>query len=756
MLFIRYTLLILLLAAGATIAGYFCVFHLRSRQVSATNGENIRRLSPVTDILLSAATVICLFWLVRTGIERRVFGLAELFSLIPEGSPMPGMAAILVFLSVVCFGLGLTAFGRRFFARCNEACQKEWVLWLISAAVVALFFLWATRIAVITFKTNDDTTLMKTIAAIPRKGLVSAAVSFANILFCAFIGFFYKLWPEGYCYTAYHLVMLIASLVIIGRCVLLRTSRCRWPFLAGVSILSLLFVSVFLFPLTNLAFTITPSVVGTAAVALMLCRSEVSHWGYRTILDAIGVLFMLLCFLHRSDSGRCLLCFWALAAVYQAIRIGLNQDLRKRKELLFLGGPTVALLLLLLVCREIDNLEIFYDSDYWNAEYYRSVVMDYMLRNLTTEQLAMAGLPAELSTLLRGWFFLDERINTETFRTITELFTIHTTGLSGIIFSLPAGIAATFQAMTETPLKTALTLLVLVLLLLSAVCFLLRGRRYWPEFLCALCAVGGMFCMCLYLIMSGRFPLRVFVLLVIPAVVTTLMMVLTVPKACSKANKKFSPCLAGSGILLASVAAALSIVIVFQSPRTTEYADRETIFNPQWQTEAYANEHPDTLFISNFITVNLDPFHTGYYPENLLQWGGPGGTAMEDRLYSDAFFRDDVQYMCENPGNIMFLLQYLSLDFGPVQALDVTHLTSNIYVFDFSRITPGEDYTGWYEQNGMTYYFDNGMPVSGTKTIDGVEYEFTAPGAASFMTRFDSEDGDIYTTRAYSLITTES
>ena len=203
-----------------------------------------------------------------------------------------------------------------------------------------------------------------------------------------------------------------------------------------------------------------------------------------------------------------------------------------------------------------------------------------------------------------------------------------------------------------------------------------------------------------------------------------------------------------------AAACVLCVLSARSAPYAGEAATREQVFQSQNATEGYANSYPGIHFVTNFISQNLDPFHDlDQYPTNMAIWGGTGVTASDNRMYADAFFRDDVLFMYEKPSTIQALLQYLTLDHGPVQAELLAQLGANTYVTDISQVTPGEDYTGWYEQNGMTYYFRDGQALTGTQTIDGEEYTFTSVGFQARLLPVYDNGTVIYTTDAYSLIT---
>lgn len=726
-----------------------------------TSSRLSRPTSSVRRISVSLFIGIFLYWFVQTAVERRIFGLVELFTLVSEGIFHPGKLAVLILCVATCLFLGLTALGQAFGARLNKAAEKDWVRWGLSLAVVALFFLWTLRITVLSFMTNDDTSLVRTLAGIPKWGLDYASSSFSNIYFCAFLSLFYRINPEGWWYTGYHLVAILVSCTIIGRCILLKTSRHAWPVLVGCLLHFFLCIGLFMYPLSQLSFTVTPAIVGSAAVALVLCRDETEKTSARILLDIVGILLMLLCYLHRADSGKALLCFWALAVLYQTVKTLLARDLQWKRQLLGLGACVLSLLVLLGATRTISHSESTYDADYWNAEYYRSMVMDYILEDLTAEELEVVGIPYELGLLLRQWYFMDERINTDTFSKLTDLY--YTAPVQNavedtttLIPTLLSGLTELFDSLSSGTIRPCTTILAVLFLLLSLLAFARYGRRYWLEFLCALCALGGALILCLYLVLEGRFLIRVFLVAFIPAVVSILLMALSVPHTTHNISRRCATLLRSLALILLAASYCVCVNAIKGVPYSDSATTREDVFNTQWQVESYANEHSDILFITNSFSQNLDPFHGGSYPTNYKLWGGTGVTAYSDRLYDDAFFRDDIRFMCENPGMIMFVLQYLSLDNGPVQAIQDAQLTSTIFVFDLDQVCPDSDYTGWHEQNGMTYYFENGQAVTGTRTIDGEEYEFFPSGAAAPMIRLENDGVIVYTTKAYSLMSSDS
>ena len=733
---------LLLIAAAAAAAVWFCLAFRKDPD-----------RGPGYEALLTIAAALLLFWFVETGVQRRVFGVVQLFRFAEEGVYLPGRAAVLLVCVLVCFLLGLTGPGRRFRAGIGRLDRKNGMLWLMSLAVTALFFLWACRITVVHFMTNDDTTILRQISNTAVSGLSAARHSFASVLFCGLIGLFYRIDPEGWWYAWYHLAMIFASCTIVGRCILLKTRRRGWSPLWGCLIAWVLFCGVMLPPLAELSFTITPAIAGTAAAALLFCRDDesVSRAG-RAVSDVGTVILILLCYLQRSNTGKALLCFIALVCVYQIVRLLRARRPDRYRQLIGLCVTAAAALVLIAGCHAAASSDDVAetDSSYWNAEYYRSIVMDYLNGKLTAEQLEVVGIPPELANLLLlKWYFMDERINTDTFRQLTELYYYSDPAEGG--GGLLASLSSSFKdAPAYIPSLWFISAAGFLLLLLGAVRFLRCGRKFWLEFLCALCAFGGAAVLLLYIMLSGRLMFRAFLVVAIPALTLMLLACLTGPDGEEPPRRRFTT--SAAAVLTAAIC-VLCALVVYHVPYAAEYASRDTVFEAQSRTEAWANAHPDTLFITNFASQNLDPFHSGSYPSNMRLWGGTGVTAQapENRLYADAFFRDDVRFMCEKPGTVLLLMQYLTLDHGPVSALDEAHLTDNIYVFDMSQIRPDDGADGWYDWNGVRFYFRDGQALTGTQIIDGVEYEFAPAGAASFMFSVETDEGSYFLTYAYSL-----
>lgn len=734
-----------------------------------TQGATTRRTGTILGALGAAA---CLFLLLESAIARHVG--ADLLLPVSNGTFLPGRLARMGALLVLCLAAALTGRGRLLQTRLRDALQKDRYCWLAAAVVTGLFFAWALRVTVMSFMTNDDKAILRAIGRIANNG-PAGITTFSRPMFCAMLAQLYRLAPGGYWYAWYHLAIVLLCCTVTGRCIHLKLRRRMWPVWIGFFIHGLLCAGLFLYPIAEMSFTVTPALAGSAAVALILCRDDTSGRIGPWITDVCSILLMVLCCLQRKSTGKCLQCFWALAMGYQFLRPLAYRRPKWWKSMLrtaVCAAVTVAVISSAVAVTypappaEDEPAQTEQSAGGYSrstAEYYRSQVMDYLLNNLTDEQLEKAGLPPELSALLRTWYFMDERINTDTFINIVTMYGNNgakaesspedetASGTPSLRDMLASATKGEEQQHTDYMAYAFAGLTVLLVLVLLR---LLRGFAGWLETLCGLCAAGGAGILFLYLIQGNRFPLRVFLIVAIPAAVTMLLMVLDVPPSAaggSPVRRRITVWLTGLSVLGLCICCASMVRAV---PYTSSPLTSWDVFEDQRATESYANAHPDIHFITNFLSQqDLDPFHSPWgYPSNMSRWGGTGFTASTNRHYADYFFEDDVRLMYYQPSTLIAMLQYLSLDFGPVQAVCTDKLTKTIWVADFSQTSPGEDYTGWYECNGMTYYFQDGQALTGEQTINGKTYTFAPAGAASRLVVAHSPEGLIYCTDAYSLI----
>ena len=706
---------------------------------------------PRTAALASLGIGLLAFLAVESAIARRV-GL-DLFLPMADGVFLPGRLARLGAFLVVFLALGLTDRGRGILAAWDRACQKDRWRWATAAAVTALFFVWALRVTVLSYMTNDDALFLRAIAQVPEKGLDATAGVFSSQLLSLALGKLYGLAPDGYWYLGYHLTVLLVSLTVIGRCILVKVCGRGWPAWAGAVLYGALCAGLFLYCFAAISFTVTPAVAGSAAAALTFCRDGNRTAAGRAVSDIAGAILLILCILQRQQTGLALLCFWALAAGYQLVRMLMARAGVGRAALF--AGTCLAIFLGVTAIGRVTLVTV--DPAYSRAEYYRSRIVDFLNDDITLEEYEQAGVSRELATLIYGWFFMDEKVTTDLFRDVISIHRAAETGGADAPAALSrlGGLCARLGTYVRSDRQMSWRLGAIgALFFCCAAAFLRFGRRYWPELLAALCCLGGMGILLLYLVDMGRFPIRVFLVVTLPAAVLLLLAALTVPADAAVPAPARQRAAGWMGAVCAGAAALCCAGCLYITPHAADAATRADVFGVQWAIEDYARAHPDVTIVNSVYDYYFDPIHTpADYPDNRVLWGACGDTAKapEDRLYADAFFRDDVLFMSDRFSSLIGLLQYLSVEYGPVQAVQDARLGPTVTVTDISLVSPGEDYTGWYEQNGMTYYFRDGQALTGEQTIDGERYTFAPAGAGAGPVTVP-EGGLIYTTDAYSLL----
>lgn len=673
------------------------------------------------------------------------------------GRFLPGRMAREGAALVLCLALALTERGRSLSARLTAALEKDRYCWLASAVVTGLFIAWTWRVTVFSFMTSDESGLLRSVVKVNSAGFRSAANTYSHVLFCWLLSLPYRLDPNGSWYTLYQLAAMAVSLTVIGRCVLRRTGARHWSVWAGVAIHALLCAGVFMYSFALIAYTVTAAIVGSASVALLLCREDVRSRAGRLASDAGSVILLLLCVMERWETGESVLCFWLLAAAYQAVRLlWSRREKSEKRRLLSLGGCVLVAAGLVVGLRLLAQSELVgYRTSYMEDDASRTLIVDFLADDLSEEDYAQVGIPPELATLMRSWYFMDRRVTTETLDALADAYYARRGGESlgqlKTVSSLRSYCATLADQVRGDPQMLWRALCLTSLLGLTAGAVLAAGKRRWPELLCAMCAVAGAGVLLLYLVVQGRFLTRAFLVAVLPAIVTVLLMALAAEGRADALTPGRRTAAMGLAGLFAAGAVVCCCMGVYHVPHIRDTATSDDLFGVQRATDAYMNAHPDTLFITNLFDNNLDPFRSPDYPTNTTFWGNRGdiSKAPENRRFTEAFFQDDVRFMTDNPTAVVLLLQYMTLDQGPVQAATMDKLPGGVCSYAFSRIQPEHD--GWYEQNGMTYYFQNGNALTGEQIVDGERCVFAPVGSQAAFSVAPGQYGMIYLTDAYSL-----
>ena len=489
---------------------------------------------------------------------------------------------------------------------------------LIAGGTVALVFALAQLFCDISFLTNDDTSIQRTIAGW-QTGEPYLAHPFLNILFSAPVSLLYRLFPAIAWWGRLQQAAVFVSLTVIGCCLFLEFERAAVRPSVAIGAFVLLCFGVFSYPIVRISFTLTAALCGTAAVALMLTEDPLRPlaWSRR----GSALVLLLFCFLFRNSSGISILPFFLLAAAYRTVRPRCkDRDMRRAR---MRGGLCVLLavaLSALAIGANAYGRSHFNDPGYEEFDAARSAFTDYPHADYAEDPslYASLGWDETVYQLVESWCFMDERVTVDALNTIAENAAHHDrTVAEKLIDALENGIAlGRGNGVMQWVLAFTVGIFLWMLLL-----FCFRQRALLPA-LCCVCFALGAFLLCGYLCYTGRFLLRTFFLIAYPATISIL---LTALEVYASPERRRLPRRVHAAVLLLLLLPALAGTVL--SCRALVLFDPSARLARIDTMYAYVLAHPDTVYIRDFSTIDdTDAFRTfpAEKPTNLLDWGGHG------------------------------------------------------------------------------------------------------------------------------------
>lgn len=584
----------------------------------------------------------------------------------------------------------------------NRLCETFWVKLGISIIITGIFFFIIYCTSPVVFFINDDENIMYTLAGYYTNG-IPGDHSFVNYLLGRGISTLYSWLPSVPWYGVFHVMVLFTSITAIGYTILKESSvRKLLPILA-VCLFACITLLCFTFPVTLMQFTVTSAIAGTAAVALLLAGGAGN--------SILSVVFMVLCYLHRKNTGNVILCFYALTAAYQFLR----NLLKKKQEKLNISGmsvlkPVIALVLAVAcifgcvfisesVVRTTDEWDAFYEYD---EARFKVTDYDHDSFSENPEMYEQMGWTASLYRLSCSsfLFFMDERINADSFNTISA------TGYQSTDSSLKECVDNFIKLITGETQAMICLVLIMVLFLLVALLSIKNIKKLWLEVLLAEGAVLGAGVMILYLCWKGRFILRAFQTIAYPTIVILAIVLLRVMGAIMTKKPGKPAIIVGSVLLLVAGLVTVNLGHGLMAESRELAHSRQVKSNRTHAVEEYAIENPENMYIyDTSLTFRYSPFVTyvDAYPSNVSYWGGMGWNSPTlldqaeqngiDKMQSDIFFRDDVYYVSYSgyttgngtPIKDVFM-DYMTETYGDVTIKLVDSITPEIGVYKVHKI----------------------------------------------------------------------
>ena len=216
-----------------------------------------------------------------------------------------------------------------------------------------------------------------------------------------------------------------------------------------------------------------------------------------------------------------------------------------------------------------------------------------------------------------------------------------------------------------------------------------RNMRHWPSFALLMAGIAGAVFLCLYLCAQGRFLIRTFRVIAIPAAV--LCVVLAMRMYAPKADRQGRIAYVIFTALLLAVASASALLTAQELRRNSPkqpLSDSRAVY-------AYVLLHPENVYIRDtFVINNVDAFsvYPDAKPVNLISWGGCELRSAESKRqfavnglpsqYADVFLQEGVYFVTRaDSAEYAAMLSYLAKWRGVSGMTLVDQITDEIAVY---------------------------------------------------------------------------
>ena len=538
--------------------------------------------------------------------------------------------------------------------------KRRWQ-WLLSIELTTLLFLLTFATTPIIFSTNDDVRILYTLAGY-NTGSPYSLQPFINSFLGKAISLLYEWFPRLPWYGIFHIACLFIGVTVVGKCLLKNAAKKQLHLLVPLFLQTFLFYACYIFIIVGIQFSTTPALLGSAAVALMLCIDRENDSKADICIDiALSLVFLLVCMMTRSFTWYCIMCFYALATFYQFLRTFPSEKKKSGKWRSLLAGCLIIALISGFGIRQLslylkDKIE--HNPGFEEYNEYRVDFQDYKMRPAfddNPELYAQIGWSRNTYSSLAGaLLYFDRNMNAEDLKVITETYASSVTSVRTWqdTWTTATAVLKNYDA----AICALATLFVLSLMCLFAA---IGNKKCWKAALCALFAFLGYLIMYLYLSYRGRFLIRIFTTITVPA--CTYMALALTQLLDRQKLKKFS------GIFLSVIFSLVILALCVFNIRTIYFTDEYTKTQTKTtatleqfqQFEEYAIENIENVYVYDFTaaTVHRDPFVV--YPEGkpyncIISGGSYTFSTVYDlqlaanglgSLYWEDFLRDNVYYV---------------------------------------------------------------------------------------------------------------
>lgn len=572
--------------------------------------------------------------------------------------------------------------------------RNELARWLFSFLAALLILGVAAKLSTISYYDNDDLNIAWALAGY-RTGTPSFAHPFINCIMAMITSALYTVLPRIPWWLVLQLAAAVLGMTAVFASALKVGARNRVPLILPIALIGVFGAGLFYYGIVLVTFTLSSTIAGAGAVALVLSADMADEKKTRRGYLAGAVILLAVSLLVRNSSGLAAACFAAGALAYRAMEAKISgARAAGRQFLVFFAAAIVVSSVLVGVNaygREAQNPDGFvaYDEA-------RSAFMDYPHDSYQANPAAYqkAGWDETLTAMTESWFYMDERVTTEAFRTITDSSAFASMGGAE---KLALGLTSFQSLLKNYPLAVYQGLLLYAAYLTALVLFLLRRKR-WVCILGASAFLLGSAALLAYLLSQGRINLRVWMTVSILACVAIWLCALDTYGAGeeekSPSGKRVARFVLVGLMLLVSLGASYKVF------RTVVSYENETpdLLARSRAVTAYAQSHPENVYIRDvYAANNVDALsvYSVHPPTNLMDWGGCdmntktrseqlAVNGLTSTWAKDLFRLGNVYYIGDQEGSYLPLMaDYMALHCGSTGYEVVDSITGGIVAVRF-------------------------------------------------------------------------
>ena len=342
---------------------------------------------------------------------------------------------------------------------------------------------------------------------------------FISATFADILASLYRIFPGVSWYTVFMELLLIFSCAGIHYCILISAFKRDLPCWVAEAAFGAMFFMMLLTMSIPISFTLVAGICGLAASLLLFSVSFSEKVGCSEMIRLLFSAVLLYCSaLIRNDCFLVDACFYALTSLFAAVSFTRTKHETAVKKPLRFSVLILAFMLVTIVGGIVTGNVIRKSLNQENIEWNngRSWHMDYAVPKYedAKEIYNSAGWYEGQYKLAHNYYYSDEAFSHDTLTTLNAA--LKKSSPEKTVSTMLKKTAATVFGAFSNLWQIGFAVFSAFSLILFVLC-LARKRLNWQEILFAVCALGGMVLMWLYLSYRGRFTFHVFRLTTIQA-----------------------------------------------------------------------------------------------------------------------------------------------------------------------------------------------------------------------------------------------